>query len=225
MSCQPHRVTSGQSNSGHKQIHISKLFSHIYINFLSSQSTKSITSQTKNIHTQTSDTNFWRVSPFNITPVKRAHKARTCWYRRPFRLIYWYQVKEKYKKEIDRQRNNSTVLIIIDYYGAPSCKSPERLQRQKDKLISSHTHTLSLFHTHYKYTHCWWWVINWYNEKKMTDQYAEERRWVFSFDLKEGSASSSPSWVASGPEILDESSSSSSSLSTLQCPVLSAYFL
>ena len=25
MSCQPHRVTSGQSNSGHKQIHISKL--------------------------------------------------------------------------------------------------------------------------------------------------------------------------------------------------------
>ena len=30
MSCQPHRVTSGQSNSGHKQIHVSKLFSHTY---------------------------------------------------------------------------------------------------------------------------------------------------------------------------------------------------
>ena len=30
MYCQPHRVTSGQSNSGHKQMHISKLFSHIY---------------------------------------------------------------------------------------------------------------------------------------------------------------------------------------------------
>ena len=43
MSCQPHRVTSGQSNSGHKQIHISKLFSHIYV---SSQSTKPVTSQT-----------------------------------------------------------------------------------------------------------------------------------------------------------------------------------
>ena len=25
--------------------------------------------------------------------------ARTCWYRRPFRLIYRYQVKEKYEKE------------------------------------------------------------------------------------------------------------------------------
>ena len=42
MSSQPHRVTSGQSSSGHKQIHISKLFSHIYINPLSSQSTKPI---------------------------------------------------------------------------------------------------------------------------------------------------------------------------------------
>ena len=50
----------------------------------------------------TSDTNFQRVSPFNITPVKRAHKARTCWYRRPFRLIYQYQLKEKYKKGMDR---------------------------------------------------------------------------------------------------------------------------
>ena len=30
MSCQPYRITSGQSNSGHKQIHVSKLFSHIY---------------------------------------------------------------------------------------------------------------------------------------------------------------------------------------------------
>ena len=34
MSCQPHRVTSGQSNSGHKQRNISKLFSHIYISTL-----------------------------------------------------------------------------------------------------------------------------------------------------------------------------------------------
>ena len=32
MSCQPHRVTSGQSNSGYKQIHISKLLTYSYIN-------------------------------------------------------------------------------------------------------------------------------------------------------------------------------------------------
>ena len=55
------------------------------------------------MHTQTSDTNFRRVSPFNITPVKRAHKARTCWYRRPFRLIYRYQVKEKRKEKKNGQ--------------------------------------------------------------------------------------------------------------------------
>ena len=46
MSCQPHRVTSGQSNSGHKQMHISKLFSQICIDPLSGRSTKPITSQT-----------------------------------------------------------------------------------------------------------------------------------------------------------------------------------
>ena len=41
MSCQPHRVTSGQSISGHKQLHISKLLSYIYQpSSLSSQSTK-----------------------------------------------------------------------------------------------------------------------------------------------------------------------------------------
>ena len=36
MSCQRHRVTSGQSNSGHKQMHISKLFSYIYNPFVKS---------------------------------------------------------------------------------------------------------------------------------------------------------------------------------------------
>ena len=29
--------------------------------------------------------------------------------------------------------------------------------------------------------------MGWYNEKKMTDQYAVEKRWVSSFDLKEES--------------------------------------
>ena len=94
MSRQPHRITSGQSNSGHKQIHTSKLFSHIRINPLSSQSTKPITPQTQNIHTQISDTNFQRASPLNITPAKKAHKARTCWYHQPFCPTYRHQVKQ-----------------------------------------------------------------------------------------------------------------------------------
>ena len=95
-SCQPHRVTSGQSHSSHRQMHISKLFSYItfYKPFVKSTQ-KNIPSQTwgKSIHAQTVDTNFQNVSSFNITPVKRTHKARTCWYRRPFRLIYRYHIK------------------------------------------------------------------------------------------------------------------------------------
>ena len=71
MSCQPHRVTSGQSNSDHKQIHISKLFSYIYIYiYISQPSVNSIykTNHFANIkHTQTSDANIRRVSPFSIT--------------------------------------------------------------------------------------------------------------------------------------------------------------
>ena len=47
----------------------------------------------------------------------------------------------------------------------------------------AHTHrctcTCTRAHTHYKHMHYWWWV------GKMTDQYAEEKRWVFSFDLRE----------------------------------------
>ena len=109
MSCQPHRVTSGRSNPGHKQMHMSKLFWRIYQPSVKSvYKTNHFTNITHTIHkrqtqtsdtnirhkhqTQTSDTNFRRVSPFSITPVKRAHKARTCWYRQPFRLIYRYHV-------------------------------------------------------------------------------------------------------------------------------------
>ena len=38
------------------------------------------------------------------------------------------------------QHSRTVEMIIIDY-GAPSRKSSERLQRYKDTLISSHTHT------------------------------------------------------------------------------------
>ena len=94
MSCQPHRVTSGQSNSCHKQIHISKLFSHIY-----QLSVKSIykTNHFVNIkHTNTIIRHkFQKVSPLSITPVKRAHKVRICWYRWPFCLILNWVCTEK----------------------------------------------------------------------------------------------------------------------------------
>ena len=40
---------------------------------------------------------FGRISPFNITPVKRAHKAH-----------YRYQIKGKYKKGMDRHNTTTT---------------------------------------------------------------------------------------------------------------------
>ena len=51
-------------------------------------------------------TNFRRPSPFSITPDKRAHNARTCWYRWLLRLIFPYQVKEKYEyiKRMNRNK-------------------------------------------------------------------------------------------------------------------------
>ena len=71
---------------------------------------------------------------------------------------------------------NNNIIII---YGAPSIKSLERLRKHKDMLISTHTHAHACTHTHYKYMHYWWWI------GKTTDQYAEQKRWIFSFDLRE----------------------------------------
>ena len=46
--------------------------------------------------------NFRRISPFGITPVEKAHKARTRWYRGPLRRFINTKFKKKYKKGRDR---------------------------------------------------------------------------------------------------------------------------
>ena len=71
MSCQPHMVTSGHSNSGHKQIHISKLFLHIY-----KHSVKSVykTSHFANIkHTYTNIRHKFLKSVPSILPLLKEH--------------------------------------------------------------------------------------------------------------------------------------------------------
>ena len=72
-------------------------------------------------------------------------------------------------------------------HGAPSCKSPEHLQRHMDTLTSSQTHTQTHActdpDTHV--THTLQMSNTCINSPKATDQYAEEKRWVCSFDLKE----------------------------------------
>ena len=59
----------------------------------------------------------------------------------------------------------------------PHLVGAQSAYKDMDMLISSHTHTTLQIHAVL--------VMGWYNEKKMTDQYAEEKRWVFSFDLKD----------------------------------------
>ena len=46
--------------------------------------------------------NIEEFSPFGITPVEKAHKARTRWYRGPFRRFIDTRFFLKYKKEMDR---------------------------------------------------------------------------------------------------------------------------
>ena len=52
----------------------------------------------ENIHKYQTQ-NFWRVSPFSITPVEKAHKARTRWYRGPFRRFINTRFLKSIKKE------------------------------------------------------------------------------------------------------------------------------
>ena len=55
---------------------------------------------------------FRRISPFGITPVEKAHKARTRWYRGPFRrFINTRFFFLKYKKGMDRSNKK-----ILKYY-------------------------------------------------------------------------------------------------------------
>ena len=52
----------------------------------------------QNIHKHRTQ-NFRRISPFGIAPVEKAHKARTRWYRGPFRRFIDTRFFKKYKKK------------------------------------------------------------------------------------------------------------------------------
>ena len=56
----------------------------------------------QNIHKHRTQ-NVRRISPFGTTPVEKAHKARTLWYRGPFRrFINTRFLKKSIKKGMDR---------------------------------------------------------------------------------------------------------------------------
>ena len=76
-----HRVTQGQSNSAICKLAFQNASPIQTFSQVSPLKPVPIYTNLKQIiHTRISNTSFRRVSLFNITPVKRAHKARTCWY-------------------------------------------------------------------------------------------------------------------------------------------------
>ena len=57
--------------------------------------------------------NFRRISPFGITPVEKAHKARTCWYRGPFRRFMNTRFEKKnIRKGMDRSNKKKLYKCI-----------------------------------------------------------------------------------------------------------------
>ena len=83
-----------------------------------------------NHQTKHTYTHFRRVSPFSITPDKRAHKTKTRWYRRPFRLIYDMRLKGgKECTEIiifkkDKSYSNASWQIAVHMAASCTCHQP-----------------------------------------------------------------------------------------------------
>ena len=103
MSCQPHRVTSGQSNSGHKQIHVSKLFSHIYISTLCQVILQNQSIRKPKTYIHKHETQIFEGLVPSILPLSKEH-IRLGHAGRPFRPIYRYQMREKYIKKKKRKK-------------------------------------------------------------------------------------------------------------------------
>ena len=63
----------------------------------------------QNIHKHRKQ-NFRRISPFGITPVEKAHKARTRWYCGPFHRFIDTRFFKSIKKEWTEAIKNSEIL-------------------------------------------------------------------------------------------------------------------
>ena len=64
----------------------------------------------QNIHKHPTQ-NFQRISLFGITPVEKAHKARTRWYRGPFRRF----INTRFRKSIKKEWTEA-IKKILKYY-------------------------------------------------------------------------------------------------------------
>ena len=90
----------------------------------------------QNIHKHRTQ-NFRRISPFRITPVEKAHKARTRWYRGLFRrFIDTRFFFKKYKKGMGRSNKKLFFLILHKYITANTSAIWQHAAHTTDQLTS-----------------------------------------------------------------------------------------
>ena len=89
----------------------------------------------QNIHKHWTQ-NFRRISPFGITPVEKAHKARTRWHRGPFRRSIDTRFLKKYKKGMDRSNKKNNYIFIYKCITANASVIWQHAAHTPDQLSS-----------------------------------------------------------------------------------------
>ena len=128
--------------------HFKTLLIYIYKPFLKSvhKTGPHVNIKQHMIHTQTSNTFFWTVSPFNITCIKRAHKARDMQVSSTI-LIYYTRFKKIFLKNNFRKRlykslnawtnisaTRQKAAHTIHQLSNPSCSTGEKKILKKEGL-------------------------------------------------------------------------------------------
>ena len=80
--------------------------------------------------------NFRRIGPFGITPFEKAQKARTRWYRGPFRRFINTRFFKKYEKGMDRSKKKIFSKILYKCITANTSVKWQHAAHTTDQLSS-----------------------------------------------------------------------------------------
>ena len=112
LSCQSHRVTSGELNSGHRHMHISKLFSYIYIWFFFSAGPnwQSLTMQQfccKSVH-------FLHTKQKKFPLLYTQEAMRAMLWKKCFIYFLLADIFPYHTKMAAKNRNGDTLLFVLE---------------------------------------------------------------------------------------------------------------